>query len=254
MDIKSSVENLDVLNFASPLLRRKEYSSAITHFPGSLCFKPYGLTGDFKLTQRVYVKGKLIASFHSNQVNEHGVIQIDLEDVTSMLDGDEEGLILNEYYHTKDVPIELYISHFNKKTLSYLSYPGLAYMGETIFPEFHARLMESTQFWPGVLSDEISSCSVMLLNPYDLPYSVQFSLILPDGQRVINDPRKIPAKHTRTFDVDDMFPNHLEFLRTNKGLSAICVTGQYKIAAYGIIRSRISGDITTIDHLHTYNT
>ncbi len=254
MDIKPSLDNLDILNFASPLLSRKEYSSNITHYPGSLCFKPYGLTGDFKLTQRVYIKGKLVGSFHSNKVDETGVIQVDLDELTSMLNTEEDGLIVNEYYHTKDVPIELYISHFNKKTQSYLSYPGLAFMGDAIFPEFHARLMESTQFWPGVYSDEVNSCSIMLLNPYDLPYSVQFSLILPDGSRIIKEPRKIPAKHTRTFEVDEMFPDQLNFLKQNQGLAAICVTGQYKIAAYGLVKSRVTGDITTIDHLHTFNT
>lgn len=256
MDIQPYLEydpsKVAELQFAAPLLPTKEYSTFVTNFPGMNCFEPYGTSGNFFLSFTFYRGGKKVGELHSNHVDEKGCIQSFFDEFTDFFPESFDGLVITHYHFALNVPPELYVSAVHKKTGAYVAFPASAYMGDTIYIEGHARHLENTMFWPGIVANEHSQESVIILNPYDVPFSYQVSLFLKDRKREQTPIKKIRPFSSQTFSIDELFPNYRDEILASDGMCSLCVAAQYKVVALIMFKNRETGIITTIDHPHSY--
>lgn len=244
--------SLSALRLVSLLLPTKQYLSSIVHFPGSYCIPHYQVQGDFLHTVSIIVEGRKIAEISGKHLTERQMVEIYFDDVLKHLREDCSGLVLTELFHSAKVPVELYVSHIHRKTGAYLSYPGMAFMGDQLFPQVHATQLENTLFWSGVPTEPEIATEIAVINPFDTPMSYQISLFVDGKDRMQSHPQKLAKLRVGWHAVEDLFPDIQTIIAGNGGRAALCVAAQYKLAAYVVFRRRSDKIITTIDHLHNY--
>ena len=256
MDCQSPLEcdpsKISLLRFCCVLLPPSEYNMYLTQFPGTNCHPPYGLGGEFYVDMRVYDRGKLVGTISTSHCTEKGLLNVDLQDMTQYYEPSGYGVLVTDFYHPSDIPVELYFRNIHKKTGSYLAYPSLPFIGDEIYAAWHSEMLENTIFWPGVICSDTTETGLFVANPYDMPYSYQVSLYLGAERVAQTKVFKVSARSAKSHSVEELFPEHLEQVRNSNGQASLCVTGQYKVIAYVTIRDKKSGVITTVDHLHGY--
>jgi len=250
--LKWDPESLTMLRFASLLLPTKEYLSSNVHFPGSYCIPHYQSHGDFFHTVSFFIEGKKIAEISGVHLNERQIAEIYFDDVLKHLRDDCSGLVLTEVHHPTKVPVELYVSHIHRKSGAYLSYPGMSFMGDKLFPQVHGTQLENTLFWPGIPTEPAVATELVVINPFDVPMSYQISLFIDGKDRLQSTPQKLSKLRVGWHSIEALFPDVQTMIAGNGGRAALCVAAQYKLAAYAVFRRRSDGIITTIDHLHNY--
>lgn len=243
---------MSMLRFASYLLPTDQYSTVMVNFPGTNCIPHFQSHGDFYHSFQFWVEGKKVADLHGPHCTDQGMVELHFDDVLKGVGEGLSGVVITEFYHSSKVPAEIYFAHFHKKTGQYLSYPGLPFQGDELYPEVHANQLENTLFWPGLTTNKNIGFSVMVLNPYNLAFSYQISLYRPNGERVQSEVLKLKRRRAKIHALEDLFPEYVEEVRANQGRSALCVAAQYKIVVYGLIRDVRSGVITAVDHFHNY--
>lgn len=244
---------VDEFFFAGLLLDSKEFTSKITVFPGTNCLNAWGgLDGDFFISSILYVKGKRIGEIHSQHCDASGHIELDFDEFTSIYPGGVTGLILSSFHHSENIPVEMYAAHIHKATDTYVSYPSLPFMGDTLYPVTHQTQLENTLFWPGIPENEKCESLVFILNPYKLSFSYQLSLFLANGERRTSQPFKVKPFQFSSHSVREVFQLTDEDILKHQGQLSLCVAAQYKVVAYTMVRDRESKAITTIDHFHSY--
>jgi len=239
-------------NLASFVLPTDEYSTVITNFPGAMAHKPWGEHGTFFMSCTFYQGGKKVADIHSDCCNEEGFIHLNFDDVAACLDKKLDGIMVTQFLHTKTISPNLYLAHIHKKTGAYVAYPSAGFAGEQLHPNTHARELENTLFWPGLVSNNVTETKVVIINPYKVSFGYQLSLFLNDTHRVQTTSHKIKPFTATIHSIDETFPDYADQIAASGGDCSLCVAGQYKVVAYMMFQNRKSNIITTIDHLHRY--
>ena len=245
-------EQVNMVRFASFLLPTKEYRTILTNFPGTNCASSFGDKGNFFLKHKLYSGGKLVYEYSSYCLDQDGYLEGNLDDMTSFLGENVDGILITEYHHAKSIPVELYFSHIHRESGAYLAYPASIYMGEVLFPDVHAFELENTLFWPGLSNLKQNEISVVVLNPYHTSFLYQTSLFMPDGSKSQTKVLKIPPYSHRVLKVEELFPKEHKEIEEKDGQSSLCVAAQYKVLCYVLFKNRDTGVITSIDHLHRY--
>jgi len=243
---------MSMLRLASFILPWDRFSTSTITFPSINCIAPYGTSGSFFATFRIFADGREIAQVHSKCVNERGFIEVNFDDVLDMFNPTDDTVLISEFHHQRDIPVELYFSNVHRQTGVYLSYPALAFVGDQIYPQIHENTLENALFWPGVAATDRVRTEVAIVNPYPLPFSYQISLFLADGSRHQTKILKIRPFHTMWHAVDELFPEQYSQVIADHGTASLCISAQYKVVAFAVMRCVQSGIITTLDHLHAY--
>jgi hypothetical protein len=256
MDVKPSInfkpEGLAVLNFAGMILASDEYSTAAINFPGSNCNWFWGTKGDFFITFNLYQDGVRVGSVSSQHINEKGYIELDFDTFARIRGKTYEGMFIANFWHSKEIPAELYLSHFHRASGSYMAYPAIAFTGDQLYPDVHATQLENTLFWPGIAENEHTETSIAIVNPYKVPFSYQAAVYTESGERIQTPIQKVRPFQFKFHKIQDLFADRYDEIRGHEGQVSLCVSAQYKVVTYVVIRNRQSGVITAIDHLHTY--
>lgn len=245
-------DQMALLNFAAPLLKPSQFETNILLHPGTQAHPPYGLFGDFFITFNVYKHGKKIIEYNSEACNEKGFLELNLNPFLDMYDDSDDQMLLVQYRHNKKVPVELYISNTHKKTGTYISYPGLPFMGDEIYVHVHAQQLENTIFWPGLSIPKDTKAGIFFVNPFGLTASYQFSLFYPNGENVQSKVFKLGKMRNRLHDIEEIFPDQKSKIDDFAGRCAVCVASQYKVVCYFMMQNKTSGAVTLFDHLHNY--
>ena len=169
-----------------------------------------------------------------------------------MLPDSDGGMMIIEYFHAKDIPVEVYTNHVHRETSSYFATNAIAFTGDQLYPDVHTTQLENTLFWPGVLCNEDVDTRVVVINPYKLTFSFQIHLILGDGNRKQTTVLKLAPYTSGIYSLEELFSDEIEDLFDFTGKNSICVASQYKQVSYAMIRDRRTGIVTTMDHLHNY--
>lgn len=256
MDLQSSLEfdpsTLSVLRFAGFLLPTEEYRTMVVNFPGTNCVHQFAERGNFFHTYHLYENGKHTVSGHSYHCSESGEIEFNFDDLAQAAGRALSGVIIAEFHHTKEVPAELYLSHIHAKLGSYMAYPALPFMGDTIYTDIHAQQLENTLFWPGMINSKEVELWIAVVNPYKVSFSYQLSIFLPTGERVQSDSYRITPYTCKFQRIKDEFPIATELSESGAASASLCIAAQYKLVAYVIFRDVRTGVYTAIDHLHRY--
>jgi hypothetical protein len=241
-----------ILCFAGILLPRNDYSTVVTNFPGTNCVSEFDTKGKFYIDFSVYHEGKKRFEVSTEHTTESGCISFCFDDIISPEDGCIEGIVIAHYWHSKEIPVELYLSYVHRQSGAYLSYPASAFMGDDIYTGAHSQEMENAQFWPGLELSDTSEHSIVVVNPYEVPYMYQLSLYV--GASLVARAKPLKAKPFRKqiHVLEEVFADHLDEIRNSRGCASVCVSGQFKVLANMMIRHKETNFITTLDHLHRY--
>ena len=237
---------------AAMVLPSDEFSTTLCNFPGSNCFKEWDVRGDFFVSCTIYHKGKRIGTAHTRHCDESGYIEVDFEELLQFSNDPVSGLLLIELCHSKRVPVDLYTSHVHRKTGTYVAYPSGAFIGDKIYTDTHAREMENTLFWPGVVYDTNSEMCLVVMNPYKMSFFYELSFFRPDGSKQKSKVLRVAPFCYKIHPLVEIFPEIKSLSSNELSQCSICVGAQYKLRALVIIRHQETGAYTTMDHLHTY--
>ncbi len=244
--------DISTLHFGGFLLPSESYKTVATIFPGTNCNRHWGHHGDFFIDFNMYEAGKKIACVSTKHVTEKGHIQVDFDDLADLFDKKLMSVVMSEFHHSKEIPVELYFSHIHRKTGAYVSYPSLGFMGDQLYPETHNTQLENTIFWPGIPQGKQSTAEVLLVNPTRFPLQYQITLYHSDRQLSTSEVYKLPAFTLREHCIVNEFAAYRDEIEKNGNKCSICVSARFKVIAYLVIKSRKSDVITTIDHFHSY--
>lgn len=229
-----------------------KYSTFIHLFPGNNAHKPWGETGHFYIEAVVYVNGKETGRVKSEVCDEKGNLRVELNQVTEVGGKPAKGMFIVHYHHDKDIPIEVYAFHVHKETGTYVSCNVTPYIGDKLFPDVHTTQMENTLFWPGVIADEDNDPVAVVVNPYDDSMGLQIHLISPVGAIVRSNMLRVRAKGCEEFPLCQLFEDQAADMRKHNGKYSYCVSSQYKLITYFLLRNRTHKVISLMDHLHNF--
>jgi len=250
--LKYDPKRMDVLRFASYILPPAQYQTKLLNFPITNCHEPYGTAGEFFLTLNIYQAGERFARVDLPVCNQDGFLEFDFDNLFDLLSPKSPAIMIAQYNHDKDIPVELYLSNTHRASGTYLAYPTLSFMGDVLYPEFHATQLENTLFWPGLPTNEEIEAEMVVVNPYKLNFEYQLSIYLND-QRCSQSPAfSVDAYSARTHILSEVFRDDYASLVAAGGEASVCIGAQYKVVAFMSMRNRVSNIITAMDHLHTY--
>jgi hypothetical protein len=250
--LKYDTSRIDTLRFASYILPPAEYVTKLLNFPITNCHEPYGLKGDFFLSLHLYQGGEKFSRLDLPMCNEQGFFEFDFEGIFKLLTPSKPAIMIAHYSHDKDIPVELYLSNIHRKSGTYLAYPTLSFMGDVLYPSFHATQLENTLFWPGLPPSDQVDAELIIVNPYNLKLEYQVSLYVGEkkfAQSVVLAEAPYSAS---TIKLSELFTQEYPEAIASGGDSSVCIGAQYKLVAFMSMRHRETNIITTIDHLHTY--
>ncbi len=250
--LKYDPKRMDVLRFASYILPPAEYQTNLLNFPITNCHEPYGTKGDFFLTLNIYQTGKRFAQVDLPVCNQDGFFEFNFDDLFGLLRPNAPAIMIAQYSHDKDVPVELYLSNTHRATGTYLAYPTLSFMGDVLYPEFHAINLENTLFWPGLPTNEQVEAEIVVVNPYKMNFEYQLSVYLNDQRRSQSPVFSVEAYSASRHVLSEVFEDDYAALVAAGGEASVCIGAQYKVVAFMSMRHRTSNIITAMDHLHTY--
>ena len=231
-----------------------DYATVINHFPSDNIHPPWvplGTKGRFFATVCLYDEGKLVTKLHSACCDETGCLRFDLDDALKLLPP-FSGMLVIEYHHEKKIPIELYTAHIHRQTGSYFACAINTFVGNDLYPSFRASHMDNVMFFPGLVFDEQTETSFIMVNPFHLKFPFQIHLIFGDGTKQQSEVLELKPMHLQTYQLEELFPGCRERSAAFGGRTSLCVTSQYKQAGYLVLRDRETGIVTTLDHLHNY--
>lgn len=238
---------LSTLRFAGLFLPSGQYTTNILQFPATNCVGRFGRHGRFYIDFTVFQDGKKRFTAHSYEVDADGSIQMDFGWSNRFL-SDDDGLMVVDYHHSPEIPVEMYLAHTHRKTGTYVAYPGIAFIGDQLFPEVHSQQLENTLFWPAISENEVTRTSIAIANPYKVSFAYQVSLFTRGKLLAQTETKRIaPLRVVRHF-MDKIFPD----VTIADGEVSLCIGAQYKLVAYVLISNRSQGIVSTIDHLHAY--
>jgi hypothetical protein len=244
---------MSVLMEAGFLPSTAEYSTAIRHFPGINVHPPWGTKGRFWFEVKIFEDGRLLASERTGVVDEAGTLYLDISAAAEKAAGRPvQGMFVVEYHHAQEIPIEVYAFHIHKATGTYLSCNITPFIGDKLYPTAHSDQMENTLFWPGIIADEDNAPHLLVVNPYDVTMGFQVHLVGPDGVRQRTGILHLRAKRAGEYPILGLFEGQEEALGAANGGYSLCVSSQYKLVSYYMVKSRRHGVMSMMDHLHTF--
>lgn len=245
--LKVGASGLSTLRFAGLFLPPGQFATTILQFPSTNCVGRFGREGRFCIDFTVYQEGQKRFTVYSYEVNAEGSLEVDFGWSNRFLP-DQYSLMLVDYHHAPEVPVDFYVAHIHKSTGTYVAYPGAAFIGDQLFPEVHAQQLENTLFWPAITENEVSRTSIAVVNPYKISFAYQVSLFTRGKLLAQTETQRVaPFRVVRHF-MDELFPG----VPIVDGEVSLCIGAQYKLVAYIIISNRSQSIISTIDHLHAY--
>jgi hypothetical protein len=230
----------------------REYSTVINLFPGNNAHEPWGKHGTFFASILIYDQGKLAAKIHTPHCTEKGNIRIALDEFIDRDVCQEGGVMILEYYHANEIPVEAYSNHIHRETGSYYATNVMAFIGDQLYPVVHVTQLENTLFWPGVICNEQVVTKLAVVNPYKQVFAFQVHLYLENGKRCQTEVLKLQPYEHRVYPVEELFHGEINELHALTGRNSLCVASQYKQITYGMLCDRKTGIVTTMDHLHNY--
>ncbi len=247
-----SPERMEILRFASYILPPSEYRTRLLNFPITNCHEPYGTSGNFFLTLTIYQDGARFARVDLPVVNQDGFFEFEFDTLYTLAQPTKPAIMIAQYSHDKAIPVELYLSNTHRKTGTYLAYPTLSFMGDTLYPSFHETALENTLFWPGLPRERDTEAEIIIVNPYKLKAEYQLSLFRNGHRRAQTEVLSIAPYSGQTISIAQSFPTEYSALLAHGGDGAVCISAQYKVVAFMSMRHLPTNIITVMDHLHPY--
>jgi len=247
-----AADGTTVLLLAGYLPPTDRYSTIIDHFPGNNVYGHWGQGGLFYCTVEVFENGISIGKGESAVVDEKGTVHVDVGAIAERTGRAVEGYYVVEYHHAEGIPIELYAFHVHKETGTYVSCNVVSYLGDTIYLRAHTDEMENTQFWPGLILDEVSESRLLIINPYNVAMGFQAHLIASDGTVARSALTRLKRRSVAQYPVAGLFPGMEEAMRRNNAGYSLCVSSQYKLIAYMRVESLQGNIMSMMDHLHRF--
>jgi hypothetical protein len=237
---------------ATMLPSTRDYSTALNLFPGNNAHEPWGKQGTFFASVLIYSKGRLITKIHTPHCTEKGNIRISIDEFIDRDACPEGGVMILEYHHANEIPVEAYSNHVHRETGSYYATNVIAFIGDQLAPVVHATQLENTLFWPGIICNDQVQTKVAVVNPYRQIFAFQVHLYLENGQRCQTEVLKLKPFAHHVYSVEDLFPEQIDALHELTGRNSLCIASQYKQISYGMLCDRKTGIVTTMDHFHNY--
>lgn len=229
-----------------------QYATFIHLFPGNNAHAPWGTRGRFRFEATIFVEGKEVGKVRSPVCDESGNIRVELNAAAESGGGPVKGMFLVEYHHAKEIPVEVYAFHIHKATGTYVSCNITPFIGDKLFPEVHSSQMENSVFWPGIVADEDNEPMAVVVNPYDVSMGFQIHLVAPSGPAARTGTLRLKGKTSEEFPLCRLFEDFERDIRRRNGEYSFCVSSQYKLIAYFMLRNRTHKVIAMMDHLHNF--
>jgi hypothetical protein len=240
------------LQFACLFPDPGEYATQLNLFPGNNAHAPWGTEGQFQLNVGLYSQSMNVGNLESPLVDASGNIRLQLDSALSTGSQISGGIALIDLDHESTIPVEIYLSHIHRKSQVYIAYPALSFAGDQLYPTVHTHQLENTLFWPGISCSKEVQPGVVVVNPYRSIMSFQVHLIRGDGSREHAEVIQIAPRSSGIYLLESLFPCEDLLASSGEMRASLCVSAQYKLVAYMMLRDRAAGVITSIDHLHTY--
>ena len=150
---------------------------------------------------------------------------------------------------TANIPVAFYFAHIHRGTGLYYPAPAIMFMGDMIYPHIHGGQLENTLFWPGVHYGSNTEFRLAMVNPYEVPMSVEVTGWHNTRGSCGSGVIRVSPHHCKWLALDDWLP--AEWREDGEPIS-ISVAAQFKLVAKMFMINRANGIITSADHLHTY--
>lgn len=227
----------------------RDYATEALIFPGTNAREPWAKAADFRFTCRIMSAGREVARTDTVTCDEKGHVMVSLENCMKSLEEDALRFSIMEVESSDDVPLGYYYAHIHRKTGLYFPSPALMFMGDVIYPDAHTEQLENTLFWPGLPSASNTEFRLLLINPYEIPMSIEATAWHSSHGHCSSGVKRVSASSCLSVSLDDWIPPSW---RKDDGPSSVCVTAQFKLVAMMLMVNRSSGIFTSADHLHAY--
>ncbi|MDB5104284.1 MAG: hypothetical protein JWP91_1973 [Fibrobacteres bacterium] len=245
-------ESMSMVMLGGYLPPTDQYSTFIHLFPGNNAHAPWGTSGHFHFEVTVYVGGKETGRIASPICDEKGNIRVELNPAAEGPGKAVKGMFVVHSHHAREIPVEVYAFHIHKATGTYVSCNITPFIGDQLYPAVHSDQMENTLFWPGIIADQDNDPYSILVNPYDVAMGYQIHLITPEGETVHGESLKLRPKQSIEHSICGMFERYEADIRKRNGRYSFCVSSQYKLVTYFMLKNKPHQVIAMMDHLHNF--
>lgn len=235
--------------YAGVLPPHRDYITEAFVFPGANARDPWEMEGNFRFKCRVISAGKELAQTASQSCDERGFVLVKLEDCMKGLTEPGDSYAVMEIECDANIPIGFYFAHIHRKTGIYYPAPALQFMGDLIYPHAHTEQLENSLFWPGLPQTSNTEFRLAIINPYDVPMSVEATAWHNIAGHATSGVRRVSAHECLWLSLDEWIPASW---RADDTPVSICISAQFKLVAWMVMVNRSSGIITSTDHLHAY--
>lgn len=244
-----SVPSSNKVRYASVLPPHREYVSEAIIFPGTNAREPWRTEGTFRFVCRVMSAGREIAHTEPQTCDEKGHVIVNLDACMKSVNEPGPSFAIMEVDSSSEIPVAFYFAHIHRKTGLYYPSPALMFMGDVIYPQLHTDQLENTLFWPGLPQTSNTEFRLAIINPYEVPMSVEATAWHNVHGHCTSGVRRISARECLQLSLDEWTPGSW---REDGGPASVCVAAQFKLVACMVMVNRTSGIVTSTDHLHTY--
>ena len=255
MDSQSPVipdpASMSLLMLAGHLPPTDQYSTFIHLFPGNNAHPPWGTKGFFQFGITAYVGGRETGRIESGVCDENGNMKVEINPAAET-GAPAQGMYIVECHHAKEIPVEVYGFHVHKATGTYVSCNISPFIGDKLYPEVHTNQLENTLFWPGIIADEDNEPYSVVVNPYDAVMGFQIHLMTGSGVVARTETLRLKAKTSQEFSLCRLFEDFERDIRKHNGMFSYCISSQYKLVTYFMLRNKIHKVMSMMDHLHNF--
>lgn len=228
----------------------KDYITEALIFPGTNARAPYEQHSEFRFVFRVMSAGQEIARTQPQTCDEKGYVRINIDECMKGKEEPASSFALVEVESSAQIPVSFYFAHIHRKTGIYYPAPAMMFMGDVIYPHIHADQLENALFWPGVYYSSNTEFKLAIINPYEVPMSIEASGWHNTKGACSSGLHRISPHECRWLSLDSWVPE--EWKDDGQPIS-VSVAAQFKLVAEMILINRSNGIITSTDHLHTYH-
>lgn len=235
--------------YACSLPPHSDYFTEALIFPGLNAREPYQMHGQFAFSCTVFSDGDVIGTTEPVSCDETGHVRFDLDGCLKGVAEPGHSFVQVTLDSTAAIPVAFYFAHIHRKTGLYYPSPAIMFMGDMIYQHIHSGQLENTLFWPGVHGGSNMKFLLTLVNPYEVPMSVEatawHSSLGSHGLGLI----RVSPKCCKWLDLDECIPQEW---RDHPEPFSVGVAAQFKLVAGMVMMNRGTGIFSSADHLHTY--
>jgi len=228
----------------------KDYITEALIFPGTNAREPYEKQARFSFVFRVISGGREIARTAPQSCDEKGHVRINIDACMKGKSETAPSFALVEVESSADIPVSFYFAHIHRNTGIYYPAPAMMFMGDVIYPHIHAQQLENALFWPGVYYTSNTEFQLAVINPYEVPMSIEASGWHNTKGTCSSGMIRISPQECKWLPLDIWVPKSW---RDDGQPISVSVAAQFKLVAEMVLINRSNGVITSTDHLHTYH-